>query len=176
MYRINILLKQKRKLFHTRDLALLWGNPAPNTLYTTIKRYVQKGILISVHKGFYSVMPLSKIDPVALGISYIHTYAYLSLESILIKEGIMFQAGENITLVSNVSKKFSVGSNKYLVRRMKDEFLYNTSGIIGNYIRKATPERAVADMLYFNPSFHFDNPKAIDWQKVKQIQKEVGYR
>src|SRR3989338_5838777 len=117
MYRINVLLKQKRKLFHTRDLALLWGNPKPNTLYTTIKRYVQKGILIPIHKGFYSVLPLSKINSMALGISYIHNYAYLSCESILIAKGIIFQQSEYITLVSNVSKKFNIGGNSYWVRR-----------------------------------------------------------
>ena len=176
MYRINVLLKQKRKLFHTRDLALLWGNPVPNTLYTTIKRYVQRGILIPIHKGFYSVMPISKIDPAILGISYLHTYAYLSLESILIEGGVIFQKGEYITLVSNVSKKFTVGSYTYLVRKMKDGFLYNTAGIIDHHVRRATLERAVADMFYFNPKFYFDNPKAIDWMRVKEIQKEVGYR
>ena len=176
MYRINVLLKQKRKLFHTRDLALLWGNPEPNTLYTTIKRYVQKGILIPIHKGFYAVMPLSKLDPVLLGISYLHTYAYLSLESVLFEAGVIFQRGEYMTLVSSVSKKFSVGSYKYLVRKMRNEFLHNPAGISNQHVRKATLERAVADMLYFNPKYHFDNPKAIDWRRVKEIQKEVGYR
>jgi hypothetical protein len=39
----------------------------------------------------------------------------------------------------------------------------------------ATLERAVSDMLYFDPKYTFDVKKQIDWKKVKQIQKEVGY-
>jgi hypothetical protein len=39
----------------------------------------------------------------------------------------------------------------------------------------ANIERAVADLLYFNSNYYFDNKKRIDWKKVKKIQKEVGY-
>lgn len=177
MYRIDILLKQEQKLFHTQDLALLWDIKRLNTLYTAIKRYVQKGVLIRIHKGFYSVVPLEKINPVELGISYLHKYTYLSTESILREKGIIFQEGGYITLISSVSKKFAVSKYNYLVRSMKKEFLYQTAGLIENEgIRIATIERAVADLLYFNPYYHFDNPQVIDWQKVKKIQKEVGYR
>jgi len=44
MYRINELIKLDRKIFHSNDLAIAWGISNKNTLYTTIKRYVQKGI------------------------------------------------------------------------------------------------------------------------------------
>jgi len=39
----------------------------------------------------------------------------------------------------------------------------------------ATLERAAADMLYFNPKYHFDVRESIDFKKVETIQKEVGY-
>jgi len=177
MYKINILLKQKQKLFHTNDLALLWKINNPNTLYTTIKRYVKKGVLIRIHKGFYSVLPLKNIDPIKLGISYLHTYAYLSAESVLVAEGIIFQASEYITLISSLSKKFTINSHSYLVRQMKPNFLYQTAGIENKEaVKIASLERAVADILYFNPRFHFDNPKTINWQKVRKIQKEVRHQ
>lgn len=177
MYRIDTLLKQEQKLFHSQDLALLWQIKNPNTLYTTIKRYVQKGVLIRIHKGFYSVIPPENIDPLKLGISYLHTYAYLSTESVLAAEGIIFQVSNYITLVSNVSKKFTLYGSSYLVRKMKDGFLYQTAGLEEkNGVKVARLERAIADILYFNPRFHFDNREAIDWQKVKEIQKEVGYQ
>lgn len=176
MYRIDTLLKQDKKLFHTNDLALLWKIKIPNTLYTTIKRYVQKGILIRIHKGFYSIFPIEKLDPVEVGIGYLHTFAYLSTESVLVENGIIFQVSDYITLVSSVSKKFTVGSYSYLVRKMKDEFLYQTMGLTQKHgIQAASLERAVADMLYFNSNFHFDNRHAINWEKVLEIQKEAFY-
>ena len=172
----SILLKQKRKLFHANDLSLLWGITNKNTLYTTIKRYKQKGVLIPIHKGFYSVVPLSELDPTALAISFLHNYAYLSTETILVREGIIAQAIFPITLLSNVSKKFELAGNYYLVRKMKDEFLYNDLGIVQqDEYKEAGVERAVADLLYFNPKYYFDNQKLIDWEKVKNIQKEVGF-
>ena len=63
MYRINNLLKQKNELYQTQDLGLVWGIAKRNTLYTTIKRYEQRGILIPIHKGFYSTIPLDQINP-----------------------------------------------------------------------------------------------------------------
>lgn len=177
MYKIDILLKQEQKLFHTNDLALLWKIENLNTLYTTIKRYIQKGILIKLHKGFYATVPPEKIDPLELGVGYLHTYAYLSLESVLTRHGVIFQNENYLTLVSSFSKKFTLAGQNYLVRKMKAEFLYQPAGLEEkNGVRIATLERAVADLLYFQPRYHFDNPKSVNWQKVREIQKEVGFR
>lgn len=168
MYKVDKLLKQGRDLYHTADLGLLWGITNKNTLYTTIQRYVKKGILISVHKGLYSTKPLNKIDPVTLGLAIIHNYAYVSCEMVLAKEGLINQIVFPVTLVSNKSQKFSAGGHHYMVRKLADKYLHNSEGV-------GTPERAVADMLYFRPSYHFDGENIIDWKKVKFIQKIVGY-
>ncbi|MCX7881211.1 MAG: type IV toxin-antitoxin system AbiEi family antitoxin domain-containing protein [Patescibacteria group bacterium] len=174
MYKIDKLLKQDEKLFHTQDLRLIWGISNKNTLYTTIKRYIQKGILIPIHKGFYSTLPLEKVNPVRLGIGYLHRFSYLSGESVLVKEGVIFQKENYITLMSSVSKKFTLGKNSFLVRKMKDDFLYNDGGIEEKEgIKTASLERAVADLLYFNPNYYFDNSKKINWKKVKEIKKIV---
>ena len=177
MYRIDALIKGERKLFHTRDLALLWEIEKENTLYTQIKRYVKKGVLIPIHKGFYSTVPLEKINPILLGISCLHQYGYLSCEYVLAQEGVIFQQSSYITLLSSISKKFTLASNNFLVRKLKEAFLYNDFGIeeTDGY-KKANLERAVTDILYFNPHYNFDNPKIIDWGKVAKVQKGVGYR
>ena len=176
MYRIDMLLKLKEKLFHTNDLALLWGITNKNTLYTTIKRYVQKGILIPVHKGFYSTAQIDQIDPFKLAIGYLHRFAYVSCETILIREGIIFQKENYLTLISNVSKKFKVSNHSYLVRQLKEDYLYYDRGIDRvNGVLTASVERAVADLLYFNHNYYFDNKKKINWKKVKEMQRVIGY-
>jgi hypothetical protein len=59
---------------------------------------------------------------------------------------------------------------------MKYEYLNNPAGVENrNGVFVATLERAVADMLYFNPKYHIDVHEGIDFEKVKAIQKEVGY-
>lgn len=177
MYRIDNLLKEDQKLFHTRDLALLWGIENDNTLYTTIKRYVDKNILIPVYKGFYSTIPIERIDRIKLGAAALLRYSYVSCEYILSLAGIIFQPINAISFVSSISKKFSIAGSYFLVRRLKDIYLFNETGVfMENGVRKASLERAVADILYYNPHSHFDNRQSINWQKVKKIQKEVGYQ
>ena len=172
--KLNLLLKDPRDLFHTQDLSLLWNTENKNTLYMTIKRYVQKDILIRIQKGFYSKVSLDQVGPIKLGIGFLHSFCYLSLESILSRQGIISQSIPYITLVSDKSKKFEINNNLYISRQMKDEFLFNEEGIVDkDGIKQATIERAVADMIYFSPHFHFDAPSLIDWKKVKQIQKTV---
>ena len=59
---------------------------------------------------------------------------------------------------------------------MNPIYLYNNVGIyIKNNQRIASTERAVADMIYFNPKYHFDGENIIDWEKVKEIKKQIGY-
>ncbi|OGK16216.1 hypothetical protein A2690_03180 [Candidatus Roizmanbacteria bacterium RIFCSPHIGHO2_01_FULL_39_12b] len=176
MYKIDKLLKQDQKLFHTGDLALLWGITNKNTLYTAVKRYVQKGILIPIHKGFYAVVALDQINPSRIAIGFLHRFAYVSCETVLLKNNIIFQSPNYITLITDISKSFSVAGYEFKVRKMKDQYLHNDFAVHNiNGVLTANLERSVADMLYFNPHYHFDNRAGIDWKKVKQIQKEVGY-
>ena len=177
MYRIDTLLKQNRQLFHSSELALLWGISNKNTLYTAIKRYIQKGILIPIHKGFYSTVPIDQVNPYKLLQGYLHKYCYISCETVLFQHGTIFQKGSYITAISDVSKKFTLGKNDYFVRKLKNDYLYNGRDLDGNDdVKVASLERAVADMLYFNPHYLFDNRRVINWKKVKEIQKEVGYK
>ena len=176
MYRINELLKQDRKIYHSNDLAVLWGIANRNTLYTTVKRYVQKGVLIPIYKGLYSTVPLQQLDPLELGKAIIHRYTYLSTETVLAQAGVIVQATYAYTFISSLSKKVAVGSRSFLFRKLKDEYLYHPAGILNqNGIFVATTERAVADMLYYNPNYHFDIPESVDFDQVKVLQKEIGY-
>jgi predicted transcriptional regulator of viral defense system len=176
MYRLTELIRSERKIFHSNDLAILWKISNKNTLYTTIKRYVKKGVLIPIYKGLYSTIPIEQLDPLELGKAVIHQYTYLTTETVLAQDGIITQATYAYTFVSTKSRKVNVGKWNFIYRKLKDEYLYNTTGLInsnGNFV--ATTERAVADMLYFNPKYHFDFAESIDFEKVAIIQKEIGY-
>jgi predicted transcriptional regulator of viral defense system len=174
--KLNLLLKSPENLFHTQDLFLLWGCNNKNTLYTTIKRYVKKGVLVRIHKGFYSKYPLDKLSLVNLGMGFLHSFSYLSTETILAQNGIISQPILYITLISDRSKKFNIKGASFICRQLADKFLFNKTGIVEkDGINCATAERAVADMLYFNPNYHFDASNLINWDKVKQIQKQIGY-
>ncbi len=174
--RIKILLEDGRGIYHTQDLAVLWGVSNENTLRKIISRYIKRGLLKSIYKGFYSTLPLEKIDPFYLGVRALKRYGYVSTESILKENGVIFQDIKYITLVSDISKRMKIKDYSFLVRKMKEEYLYNSAGILfSEGIAKASLERAVADMLYFNPHYYFDNEKNINWKKVKEIKNIIGY-
>lgn len=164
-------------VFHTDDLANLWHITNSNTLYTTIKRYVAQGLLFRIHKGFYSVKPPGAIDPLLLGLKALHRYAYVSTETILALHGVIQQEVPAVTLISDITKRFSVAGNQYYTRALADHFLYNPCGILeqDHGVRKASLERAVADLLYFNRYAHLDAARRIDWKKVRMMQQDIGY-
>ncbi len=170
------LLQLDRKIFHTNDLAILWGIADKHNLYMTITRYIDKGVLYPIYKGLYSTVPPGSLNPLELGQAIIHRYTYLTTESVLSQAGIISQTVYDYTFVANISKRVSVGSWSFRFRQLKEDFLYNPTGIVyQNGVFIASTERAVADMLYFNHKYHFDIPESIDFEKVKLIQKEVGY-
>jgi hypothetical protein len=176
MYRISELIQLDKKIYHTNDLAILWGITRRLTLYQTITRYIDKGILFPVYKGLYSTVPITTLNPLELGRAIIHRYAYLTTESVLAQAGIISQSIYDYTFASDQSKHVRVGGWSFHFRQLKDEYLHNTFGILeqnAGFI--ATVERSVADMLYFNPHYHFDVREAIDFEKVRSVQKEIGY-
>jgi len=174
--RFSQLAKLGILIFHTGDLANLWQIKNAHNLHITLKRYVDKGLLVRIYRGMYSLKPVEELDPPLLGIKALHGYCYVSAETVLAEGGIIQQAIEQITLVSSASRKFSIGNYNFYSRKLADKFLYNEAGITEkDGIRKASVERAAADLLYFNPKAHFDAERLIDWRKVRQIQKSVGY-
>lgn len=180
MYSINkqkysdILLKQPERIFHTQDLGVLWNISNKNTLYMTISRYMQRGVLSPIYKGMYSTLPLQQLDPWLVGIKALHSYAYISCETALAYYGYINASPSMITLVSDKSKQLTIGTSHYRSRQLKDAFLFHPAGVrMQNGVRIASPERAIADMLYFNPRFHFDKP--INWTTILRLQKLIAY-
>lgn len=158
MNKQSVLLQSGQKLFHTQDLEVLWGINNKNTLYVTVNRFIKRKILYKIIKGLYSIVPINEIDKYQLGVWLLHKYSYLSCESVLFSEGIIFQVPSSITYISSISKKIKLGDIYYSYRKMKPERLFDPSGIVKkDGYHMATTERAVSDMKYFNPKYYFDN-------------------
>ncbi len=172
--RIALLAEKGEILFHFNDLANLWLIQNKNTLRTTLKRYCQNQLLYRIYRGFYSIKPVNEIDPVLIGAKSLHQFCYLSTETVLFQEGYLSQKIDHYTFISKKSLKFAIASHSFRCRQLKEKYLFNPCGIMGkNGLKTATIERAIADLLYFNPWYHFDHP--IDWTKIKLLQKQIGY-
>jgi predicted transcriptional regulator of viral defense system len=165
-------------VFHAGDAANIWNIRNKNTLYKMLSRYENKGMIHRIYKGLYSIKPVDRIDPHLLGIKALHGHAYISCESILFEHGVINQPPQEITIVSSLSKRFTIGGHTFRSRKLDDRFLSNTDGItMHDGIYTASLSRAVADMLYFNSRKYFDvsNSKIIDWRGVSSLAREIGY-
>lgn len=175
--KIAILAQQPHKIFRTSDLRILWNTTNQNTLYKTIARLIKKKNIFPIQKGLYSIVPINQLDPLEIGFRAIKTFSYLSTESVLADNGLINQIPSKITFISQKSANFIINNTYYSVRQLKASSLHNPIGIKQNNlgIFVATIERAVADMLYFQPKYHFDNDGKIDWTLVKNYQTQLGY-
>ncbi len=102
----------------------------------------------------------------------IYTPAYISLETVLAQEGVIFQYYSSIFAVSYLSRDIAYGENKITYKKIKDGILLNQAGLVdkGTYF-EATKERAFLDRLYLSGDYYFDNLRNIDWQACFELVK-----
>src|SRR3989338_1703681 len=175
--RFAALARMGEVVFHARDAAAIWGITNANTLHTILSRYARAGLLFRLQNGLYSIKPPRELDPLLIGSKALHGACYVSTETVLSRAGIIQQNVPHVTLVGSVSRQFTLAGHSYRVRRLSDAYVFNEAGIAreGNVL-VASPARAIADMLYFNPRYHFDASAHIDWNAVSRLQADVGYR
>lgn len=172
--RIADLALRDEKIFHIKDLANIWNIGDPHLLRVTVNRYVKNKLLYQIYRGFYSLIPIEDQDPLLLGAKAIHQFCYLTTESILFQTGYISKKITTHTFVGEKNKSFSIGRFNFICRQLSISFLYNSEGVNqNNGILLASVERAIADMLYFNPKYHFDRP--IDWKTIRSMQSKIGY-
>lgn len=174
--RFSRLAAMGEQVFHAGDLANLWQIRNAATLHMTLSRYVSQGLLFRIQKGLYSIKKPIDLPPSLIGLKALHGPAYISCETVLFDAGVINQPPRSITIVSGVSRRFTLAGNDYRSRKLADGFLFNNAGVyIKDWIRIADVSRAVADTLYFNSKKHFDIPSAIQWDAVRDIMNAVGY-
>lgn len=157
----------KNTVFTTKDLALLWGEPDTNLVKRRVYRYVKSGKLYAIRKGIYTKD--KNYDRFELA-TKIYTPSYVSMETVLSKEGIIFQHYSQIFVASYLTREITCDGQIYMFRKLKDSVLANLAGIDKkeNYFI-ASKERAFLDMLYLHKNYHFDNVSSIYWERCFSI-------
>jgi len=98
------------------------------------------------------------------------TPSYVSFETVLEKEGIIFQYHSQVTVASYTSREINVDNQTYIFKKIRTPILVNPLGIEQkDGVAIASRERAFLDILYINKDYHFDNLRSIDWDKVFEI-------
>lgn len=165
---IALIFKSKNTVFTSRDLAILWGINNYNYLKSRIEYYIKNGYLYRIYSGLYAK---DKNDfNIFEAANKLRVPSYISLETVLAKEDVIFQKYSSVFLVSYAPKTIKIARNEFVYKKIKDMILFNISGIINKetYLI-ASKERAFLDALYLYKNYYFDNLRQIDWNKVEEL-------
>ena len=164
---IKEIYKDKRTLFTFKEIAMLVNETDASRLRQRINYYVKTNAIINIRRGIYAKEDYNAEELACK----IYTPAYLSLEYVLQKAGVIFQYSEKLTAISYLSR--TIVADKYNVsyQKIKNDILVNPAGIIrqDNNINIASTERALLDTLYLNKEYYFDVITGIDKRKIIEL-------
>lgn len=164
---LSVILRSNKTVFTTKDIALLWHEPNSAAARVRLHYFVKKGDLYHIRHGLYAKN--ENYNKLELA-TRILTPSYVSFETVLVKEGLIFQYYAPVFVASYAKREITIDNQIYSFRKMKDSLLTDSTGINHSYETSiATPERAFLDILYVNASFHFDNLRSLDWERVFEI-------
>ncbi len=167
------IFKSSRTVLRLRDIGMLIGEENPDNLKAKTNYYVLNGVVKNIRKGIYVKDGYSP-DELACRI---YSPSYISLTTVLLRSGVIFQYSSVITAISYLSRAITVDGNNIEYRKLKNAVLVNTDGIIQKQnVNIATPERALLDTLYLNGNYYFDNMNIIDKDKVIGLLKVYNCR
>lgn len=174
------LYSRSETVFTVDEVSQLFSQISYESIRDRLYYFTKIGKLQRLHQGVYAK---KEYDPFELA-NKLYKPSYISLETVLAREGVVFQYYETIFLVSYLTRSITLPNNNMQYRQIKGEVLVNTQGIeakTGYFI--ASLERAFLDAVYIYKNYHFDNLSVINWEKVftltglyenKAFEKRVG--
>jgi hypothetical protein len=159
---LTSIYKAKQTVFTSNEIALLAGEKGMDSLKAKLAYYVKTKKLIRLRRGIFAKDDGFDKNELAVRV---FSPAYVSFETVLAKEGVIFQYYDSVFVASYLSRELSFGKNKIIYRKLKNEVLLSRQGVIdmGGYC-VATKERAFLDTLYLFGDYYFDNLRELDWQ------------
>src|SRR3990172_10270720 len=157
----------------------------PETVFTVheVSQYMQGVTSKRLRDRLYHAVKIGKLKRLRQGVyakeaynplelaTKIYTPSYISLETVLVQHGVVFQHYDTIFAVSYVTRTIIVDHKTIQLRKLYDPILTNTTGIDhANGYHIATRERAFLDAVYMYKNYHFDNLGSIDWEKVEEYK------
>ena len=168
------ILKNKpthQTVFTNTEIKQLCQISNQTTLHSALIYATKKGYLYRITRGIYA------LDQKYSAAEFANKYrqpSYISLYTTLQSAGVIFQPYDSIYAITNRSEITTINGQKYIYRKIKNEIMLNTLGIINKpEISEATPERAICDKLYLDGDEYFDNTREISWQLMLKLNQDV---
>ena len=161
------ILSSPRTVFNVQSLRMLTECEDSQKLTKSLHYYVKGGKIRNPRRGIYTK---ATYDEKEMACSLFRP-AYVSLEYVLQRSGIVFQYDDAVTCVSYLNRIVEIDDKAYQFRIINPELWIGMDGIVQrDNILIATPERAFLDMVYLSAgNCYFDNLHPLNKIKVKQL-------
>ena len=164
---LEVILNSTRSVFNVQSLRMLTECEDSQKLTKSLHYYVKEGKIRNPRRGIYTKATYNEREMACS----LFRPAYISLEYVLLRAGVVFQYDDTITCVSYLNRIAEVDEKIYQFRIINPELWIGMEGIDQNdNILIATPERAFLDMVYLSAgNCYFDNLHPLNKTKVKQL-------
>ena len=164
---LEVILSSPRTVFNVQSLRMLTECEDSQKLTKSLHYYVKGGKIRNPRRGIYTK---ATYDEKEMACSLFRP-AYVSLEYVLQRSGIVFQYDDAVTCVSYLNRIVEIDDKAYQFRIINPELWIGMDGIVQqDNILIATPERAFLDMVYLSAgNCYFDNLHPLNKIKVKQL-------
>lgn len=157
------LYSYPQTVFTLKEISLLFPEIDYVDLKSKVSYFVKVGKLRSIRRGIYVKEGYNQLELA----NKIYTPSYISFETVLQQENVVFQFYETIFVASYLSRDLLVDGHKISYRQIGERAFSNRAGIEekdGYFI--ASKERAFLDAVFLYKDYYFDNLGGLDWEKV----------
>lgn len=165
------LYKLPQTVFSFKEISLLYPEISSNNLRSRLSYFIRTNKLLSLRRGIYAKPNYSVYE---LG-NKIFRPSYVSLQTILEKNGVIFQPHNAVFLVSYLSRKITVAGIHYVYCKVKPKIFLNPAGVYyENGVAFAAPERAFLDTIFLYKDYYVDNFDRLNIEKIKELLPVYG--
>ena len=164
---LEVILSSSRSVFNIQSLRMLMESENSQKLTQSLHYYIKEGKIRNPRRGIYTKASYNEQEMACS----LFRPAYISLEYVLQRAGVVFQYDDTITCISYLNRIVEIDDKTYRFRIIKPELWIGMEGIEQHdNILIATPERAFLDMVYLSAgNCYFDNLHPLNKTKVKQL-------
>ena len=164
---LEVILNSSRSVFNIQSLRIMTECKNSQKLTQSLHYYVKEGKICNPRRGIYTKATYNEQEMAC----NLFRPAYISLEYVLQRAGVVFQYDDAITCVSYLNRIVEIDDKTYQFRIINPELWIGMEGIRqDDNILIATPERAFLDMVYLSAgNCYLDNLHPLNKTKVKQL-------
>jgi len=169
MNNLSKIINSWKTVFNKNDIIKIWDFSTFFALDKFIQRNKENWILIN---PFYWIYTFKKYNIFEFACK-LRKLSYISFETVLQREGIVFQDYWNIIfLACNDTGEKKVVWKTFKFSKIKNPVLLNPLWInhMGWYMI-ATKERAICDRVYLSKNYYFDNLEWVNFEKLEEISQ-----